>query len=407
MPAHRLIPGVRLAGDRTDGNTAPAAPAPACTGLRQIRPTRAEIDLVALVENARRLAQRVAPADVLAVVKADAYGHGAVRVARALADLAPIGGLAVSLAEEGLELRAAGVSGPVLVMGGVYDGAHRDLVTAELVPVVTTLADVAAFARFQERVTVHAKIDTGMARLGVLVRDLAGFLEGCARFPNVRVAGVMTHLASADCDPELTRAQLQRLAAAVAVVRARVAGPLLVHAANTAAIFNFAESHLGAVRPGLALYGGGAPGLAPVMRLVTGVVALRDVEPGDTVSYGAHFRAARRSRIATLPAGYADGYPRRLSGHLQPPGDPTPVLIHGRRCPVVGAVCMDMLMVDVTDLGPAVSVGDEAVLLGRQAGDEITAAELARRAGLIEYEITCGVSRRVPRVPSVPDMDVA
>jgi alanine racemase len=198
----------------------------------------------------------------------------------------------------------------------------------------------------------------------------------------------MTHLASADCDPELTRLQLARFRAALPEVRARARGPLLVHAANSAAVAGFPESHLDAVRPGLALYGG-------VLRLATAIAQLRDIDAGDTVSYGAHFRAAGPTRIATLPVGYADGYPRRLGEHVA--GRPSHVLVRGRRCPVVGAVCMDMLMVDVTALGDVVAVGDEVVLLGRQGAEEITAAELAARAGLIEYEIMCGISKRVPR----------
>jgi alanine racemase len=384
MPAHRLIPDVRRPEDVSDGKNL----------LARIRPTRAEIDLATLVANAARVKQAVGAAGVLAVVKADAYGHGAVPAARALVARAPILGLAVSLAEEGLELRGAGVGGLILVMGGVYGVAHRDVVAAGLTPVVSELADVEAFARAGRPLDLHVKLDTGMARLGVRPEHLADLLEGIARHPQLRVAGFMTHLASADSDPELTRLQLDRFAAARPAAVALAGEPLLCHAANSAAVAAHPASHLDAVRPGLALYGGGAPG---VMRLVTAVAQLRDLAPGDTVSYGGHFRAARPTRIATLPVGYADGYPRRLSSQLQPDGDPTPVLVRGRRCPVVGSVCMDMLMVDVTEL-PNVSVGDEAVLLGRQGDVEITAAELARRAGLIEYEITCGVSKRVPRI---------
>lgn len=387
MPAHRLIPHVRRAEDLSDGKSV----VPTYMGSGRIRPTHAEIDLAALVANAARVKAKVGEAEVLAVVKADAYGHGAIPAARALVDHAPIGGLAVSLAEEGLELRRAGIAGPILVMGGVYGTAHRDITAAGLTPVVSELADVAAFARGGKPVDVHVKIDTGMSRLGVRPEHLAELLDGIAAFPNVHVTGYMTHLASAESDPELTRLQLARFQTPPGVPR---------HAANTAAILHHPESHFDAVRPGLALFGSwgdGSAELEPVMRLCTAVAQLRDLAPGDTVSYGAHFRAARPSRIATLPVGYADGYPRRLSSQLQPPGDPTTVLLRGRRCPVVGSVCMDMLMIDVTDV-PEVHIGDEVVLLGRQGDEEVTAGELARRAGLIEYEITCGVSKRVPRL---------
>jgi alanine racemase len=370
-----------VVGERSPDRLAAAPP-------RDLRPTRAEIDLGALVENAAGVKARVGGAGVLAVIKADGYGHGAVAAARALTARAPIAGLAVSLAEEGVELRRAGVTGPILVMGGVYGGAHRELSALDLVPVVSDLADVEAFARAGRPVPVHVKLDTGMARLGVRPEHLDEFLDGIEQFPNVRIVGFMTHLASADTDPELTRLQLARLRAALPRVRARAHGPLLVHAANSAALLGFPESHLGAVRPGLALYTG-------VLRFVTAIAQLRDLVAGDTVSYGAHYRAAGPTRIATLPIGYADGYPRRLGAPVA--GAPTDVLVRGRRCPVVGAVCMDMLMVDVTALGAEVAVGDEVVLVGRQGAEEITAAELAARAGLIEYEILCGVSKRVPR----------
>jgi alanine racemase len=383
MPTHRLITDVRRVEPLTVGDLDPPP--------RDIRPTRAEIDLGALVANAVAVKARVGGAGVLAVIKADGYGHGAVPAARALTAHAPIAGLAVSLAEEGIELRRAGIAGPILVMGGVYGDAHRDLVALDLTPVVSELADVEAFARaggLGGPAGVHVKLDTGMARLGVRPEKLTAFLDGCARYPNIRVVGFMTHLASADSDPELTRLQLARFAAALPEVRARARGPLQVHAANTAGLFNFPESHHDAVRPGLALYRG-------VLRFTTAIAQLRDIDDGDPVSYGGHFRAAGRTRIATLPVGYADGYPRRLGEHVA--GRASHVLVRGRRCPVVGAVCMDMLMVDVTALGDLVAVGDEVVLLGRQGGEEITAAELAERAGLIEYEIMCGISKRVPR----------
>jgi alanine racemase len=401
MPAHRLISDVRRAEELSDG------PGPVAGLLPRIRPTRAEIDLDVLVQNAARIKQAVGAAGVLAVVKADGYGHGAVPAALALVARAPIAGLAVSLAEEGIELRQAGIKGPVLVMGAVYGRSHRDVAEAGLTPVVSELEDIEAFGRLRRPLEVHLKLDTGMARLGVRPAELDAVLGAVARFPGLRVAGFMTHLASADTDARATRLQLERFEAAWPRVRARVDGRVVRHAANSAAIALHPEAHLDAVRPGLALYGGASPG---VMRFSTGVAQLREIATGETVSYGGTFRAARPSRIATLPVGYADGYPRRLSSDLQPADDPTPVLIGGRRCPVVGAVCMDMLMVDVTDL-PAVARDDEAVLLGRQGAAEITAAELARRAGLIEYEITCGISKRVPRlyagVPSPPTGDEA
>ncbi len=332
MRAHRLIPSVTLVDERPQLG-------------RPIRPTRAEIDLGAVVDNCIRLKHLVGDPDIYAVVKADAYGHGAVPVARALVSGAPIAGLAVSLAEEGLELRRGGVRAPVLVMGGVYAGAHRDLVGLDLTPLVSDLGDVEAFAdaasSMGTRARIHVKLDTGMSRLGVRPAGLAAFLDGVAHHPEVEITGFCTHLASADSDPELTNLQLDRFEAAIPLVRRHVGeGDLVLHAANSAGTLNFRRAHYDAVRPGLALY----CGTDPAMRFVTAIAQLHDLEAGDTVSYGALWRAPGRARVATLPVGYADGYPRRLTGSGE-------VLVRGRRCPVVGAVCMDMTMIDVTALG--------------------------------------------------------
>jgi alanine racemase len=376
-----------------------------------VRPTRAEIDLEAVLHNAREV-QRVVGNQVglLAVVKADAYGHGAVPVARALADRGGVRALAVSLVEEGLELRRAGVRGEILVMGGVYGGAHRELLAHDLVPIVSDGADLEPFARaaaaLGRRARMHLKVDTGMSRLGLRTEGLAAFLDALSGHPELEVVGLCTHFATADAaDGSQTRSQLARFEEARRLFDSRGIQPVLLHAANTAATFHHPEARFDAVRPGLALYGGGGGGtpadgeaaaaLRPTIRFVSAVAQLRDIAAGDTVSYGAHWRAPVASRIATLPVGYADGYPRRLSVGA---GEHAEILVGGRRCPVVGAVCMDMTLVDVTALGDDVRVGDEAVLLGAQGDERITTTELAERAGLIEYEITCGISKRVPRV---------
>src|SRR5262249_42494341 len=214
-----------------------------------IRPTRAEIDLDALRANAAWVKRHIGAAQLLAVIKADAYGHGAVTIARALGETAA-SGLCVSLTEEGFELRGAGIGAPILVMGGIYGGAHDDVLAHDLTPVVFDLQDVEAFARSGRTVGVHVKVDTGMSRLGVRPEHLDEFLEGCARFPGIRIEGLMTHLATADSDAELVHLQLDRFAAALPRVRAEACGPLLLHAANTAGTLGFPEAHLDAVRPG-------------------------------------------------------------------------------------------------------------------------------------------------------------
>jgi len=370
---------------------------------RRIRPTRVEIDLGALTGNVATLTELVAPARVIAVVKADAYGHGAVRVAEALAAAPARPALAVSLLEEALELREHGVGGDLLVLGGCYADRHAEVVAHDLQAVVIACADLERFAATGKRVRVHLKVDTGMSRLGLPHPDddggaaLERALALIAAHPTLELAGLLTHLAAADgVDPAPALAQLRKFEA----VRARVAAAglrPLVHALNGAGALRFPEARLDAVRPGLAIYGippdpavVPAPPLRPAMRLCTEVIALRDVPVGRQVSYDGLFTATRPTRVAVLPVGYADGYPRRLSNR----GD---VLIGGRRCRVLGAVCMDMTMVDVTDHAAPVQPGDEAVLLGVQGAEAISARELAERAGLSPYEIPCAVSKRVPR----------
>jgi alanine racemase len=360
-----------------------------------IRPTRAEVDLAALKDNLRALRTHLAGsrASVHAVIKADAYGHGAVPVATAL-ERAGVDGFCVSLVEEGIELRRA-TRAPVLVLGGFYGAAHRDVVEHGLTPVVFDLSDVEKLARAagDRRVPIHIKVDTGMARLGVSPSALPDFLAKVKDFTNVEVVGICTHLACADADgDEATQHQLERFDA----VLKQVGRPKVVHAANSAGAVRFPASRYDLVRPGIALLGDAAspqavlPGAKPVLRLVTRVIALHDIEAGDGVSYGALWRATRRSRIATLPIGYADGYPRRQTNTGE-------VLLRGHRAPVVGAVCMDMFMVDVTDIAGA-AVGDEVVLLGEQGKERISASDWARWAGTANYEIYCGISKRVPRV---------
>ncbi len=371
------------------------------TGNGPIRPTRAEVDLDAIVSNARELAARVS-AKILGVVKADAYGHGAVPVARALVERGGVFGLMVSLVEEGFELRRAGIGGPMIVMGGVYTGAHRDVLAHDLNPVVSEWSDVEAFARAaaaaNTRARIHVKADTGMSRLGVRAEEIGPFLDRVLAQPAIELVGLCTHLASADDDdPTATKQQLARFDAALAVAKARGVRPEIVHAANSAGALRFPEAGYDAVRPGLVIYGGGEALGGPghqAMRLVTAISRVAEVRAGESVSYGGLWVATRATRVATLPIGYADGYPRRLSSTIGR-GE---VLIRGRRCPVLGAVCMDMTIVDVSSLPADVGIGDEVVLLGAQGDDRISAAELASRAGLIEYEITCGVSKRVPRV---------
>jgi alanine racemase len=375
----------------------------------------AEISLDAIVENAAVLRRHVGPAvGLYAVVKADGYGHGAVAVAHAL-EAAGVDLLAVSLVDEGLELRAAGLSGRIVVMGGDYGAAHSELLAAGLEPIVCEPSDLAQFRRAARvagrAVSVHLGVDTGMARLGV---DPAGFapllataLEGAHR-EELRVVGIATHLATADeRDDSGVRLQLEAFGPVLDAVATHwppaAVGRPAIHVANSAATLRLPVAHFDAVRPGLALYGIAPDGLPreaeparslrPAMQLTSRIIALRTIQPGAGVSYGWKFRAARTTTVATVPVGYADGYPRRASAQAQ-------VLVAGRRCRVLGVVCMDMLMVDVTELmgRTAVGSGTPVVLLGAQDDERISVEEMAHWAGVIPYEIICGISKRVPRV---------
>lgn len=362
----------------------------------RFRPTYARVDLDALSANVSRLGE-LAGVPLWAVIKADAYGHGAVAVGRALAGHRAVCGLAVSLLEEALELRAHGVGGPILVMGPCLGGGHREIAAHKLTPLVSSFDDLEKLNVLAAAPPVHLKVDTGMSRLGFAVDELDR-----AATRGLVIEGIGTHLACADDDdpddPEcLTRKQLIRFASACARVKRR-AGDVQRHAANSAGLIKFAGARLDAARPGLAMFGNGhgrdLAGLAPVMTLVSEVAQVREVRAGESVSYGALWRAERDSRIAIVPVGYADGYPRRLTGRAG-------VNIGNTRYPVVGTVCMDMIMVDVSratidGLSP-VTPGDEVTLLGGQGQTRITAGELASWAGFSEYEVTCGISKRVPR----------
>ncbi len=368
-----------------------------------IRPTAVEIDLAALADNARAIAG-LAATSLCAVVKADAYGHGAPGVATALEAAGAVASFAVSLVEEGVQLRDAGVRAPVLVMGPSQRGGYAEMRARDLTPVVSDAGDLDELARVGPR-ALHLKVDTGMGRLGVPVADAAA-VAARARALGLELAGVMTHLASADTDDPgepgcQTWRQLDAFAGVVAAVRA-LAPAALRHAANSSGTMLFPSARLDLVRVGRALYGNGAwPADAALatprrqaMRFVTHVAQLRHVAVGDHVGYGALWTATRPTRCAVLPVGYADGLPRRVTGTGA-------VVIGGRRCPLVGAVSMDIALADVTAL-PGVALGDEAVLLGAGAGphgeDTITTAELAAWSGLTPYEVTCGISKRVPRV---------
>ncbi|HSL55915.1 MAG TPA: alanine racemase [Pyrinomonadaceae bacterium] len=372
------------------------------------RPTWAEIDLNNLAANFNQIKQRVSPtARVMAVVKANAYGHGAVECARRLAREGA-DWFGVALPEEGIELRASGITQPVLCLAGYWPGQAAACVRHALTPVVYRREMIEALNQAAANAgvvaDVHVKIDTGMGRLGVRFDELSEFVAALEQFRNVRIDGVMTHLAAADdeaCRP-LTRDQIQRFEDAITAFRDHGYRPTHLHLANSAGVFGHRESWGNLVRPGGVLYGlwrdvlplsTSRPGLLPVMSLHSRICLLKWVPPGETIGYGCTFEASRRSLIATVPVGYHDGYMRGLSNRAH-------VIVRGTYAPVVGRVSMDLTLIDVTDVA-GVEVDDQVTLLGWNRDNaelKITAEELARIVGTLSYEVTCGVSGRVPRV---------
>ena len=370
-----------------------------------IRPTTAHVDLDALKSNYRSIVEFVAreqPAHVpgvIAVVKANAYGHGAGQVARALED-AGAGLLACADIEEASVLRAAGVRAQILVFGALSVSDLDGLFDCDLTPTISTpgaaRAVQAAAARYKRRVRYHLKIDTGMNRLGFRFDNLRRTLPALLASENLELEGLYTHFATADVpDSPLFDQQRVRFERVIGEVAALGGVPRFRHASNSAALLRDSRVWFDLVRPGLLLYGIVPPPLAstvalePVMRLVSRVVAVKGMRIGESTGYGARFIAERPTTLAIVPAGYADGLDLRLAGRGA-------VLIRGRRAPIVGSVCMDMLMADVT--GMDASPGDEVVIIGAQGDDRIDAREIAATIGTIPWEVVCRVGSRIERV---------
>jgi alanine racemase len=358
------------------------------------RPTWAEIDLAAFDRNIDAIVARLPEGSrLIAVLKANAYGHGAVQLAKRC-DLARVAMIATSLLEESLELRRAGIELPLLVLGPltteaqVVEAMNNDIRIG--IPGPEELELACRVARERE-VVVHLKLDSGMGRMGIVESELPRAMDMIAATPKLNVEAIYTHFASADDVAEpFTLDQIARFRTLVATLADAGLRAPLHHLANSAGTMRGLVVPGEFVRVGLALYGAEAvERLEPVMRWRTEIARLKELPAGHSVGYGTAWRAQRFSRIATLPVGYADGYNRLHSNRGE-------VLVRGRRAPVVGRVSMDLVTIDVTDIEDA-QVGDEVVLLGRQGGDEISVEELAEKLGTISYEVLCNVGARVPR----------
>jgi alanine racemase len=367
------------------------------------RDTYAEIDLDAIEHNVRQFRRRY-PSRVrlMAAVKADAYGHGAVPVSKAALS-AGATDLAVAFLDEALELREAGITAPILILGYTPDRGIRPAVEAGVALTVyreeslPALADAAV--KTGKAVRVHVKVDTGMGRLGLAREELVPFMQKLTAVPGVHVEGLYTHFACADeRDKTYTRKQYETLTRMVEDLRRENLPVPRVHSANSAAAIEFPEMADGMIRLGISMYGyypseevdREAVHLKPALSLKTRIIHLKQPKAGTGISYGKTFVADGTRWIATLPIGYADGFNRLLSNRGS-------ALVRGKKVPVVGRVCMDQTMVDVTDAMPA-AVGDEVVLYGQQGDAVIHVDEVARLLGTISYEVTCMIGRRVPRV---------
>ena len=365
------------------------------------RPTYAEIDLEALRHNFEQ-AKNAAGKDkkIMAVVKADAYGHGAAPLALALekfgADF-----LAVALTEEGIELRKAGVILPILLFGGFFPGQEETLLRQRLTPILFDLDAAERLNRAAQKAgrlhPFHLKIDTGMSRVGFPWDRLDQVLSALQGFSFLRLEGILSHMALADdLKNPFNQVQIGRFRQACDLVRKAGFQPCLNHISNSAALFSWDIPECNLVRPGITLYGSHPSplfykklNLKPVMNLRSSIAYIKEVPPGTGVSYGHKFVTSKTTRLATIPIGYADG----LNRHLSNCGE---VIISGRRAPIAGIVCMDWTMIDVTHI-PEARVGDVVTLMGTNGNDCISAEEWAEKVGTISYEIFCQISKRVPR----------
>jgi alanine racemase len=363
------------------------------SGVRH-RPTWVQVDLDAVRHNVRVLTPPTAA--LMAVVKANGYGHGDVEVARAAVE-AGAAWLGVALAEEGLRLREADIEAPILVLSELPPGAEAGALAADLTPTLYTAEGLARLAEAAagRSVGVHVKVDTGMHRVGVYPPEgTAAFLDRVAA-AGLRLEGLFTHFATAGEDALMVDEQLALFLKIVEDVRAAGHTPPLLHAANTAGTILHPDAHLDLVRAGIGIYGllpepgvGQDLSLRPALTWRSAVSMVKRLPAGERTSYGQRYRLERDAWVATVPVGYADGYPRLLSSRAD-------VLIGGRRCRVAGNVTMDQLIVDCGEMEPA--PGQEVVLLGRQDGEEVSAEELAGLADSIAYEIVTGIGERVPR----------
>lgn len=366
------------------------------------RPTWVEIDLNALRHNLLAVKKRVGPQiKILGIVKADAYGHGDYEVSRVLLNNG-VEMLGIAILEEGIQLRDKGINAPLLILGGIFEEQIDSIIHYDLIPTVydLKLAEVLSkkAAYFNKKLKVHVYVDTGMGSIGVKHDNAVEFVKFVKDLKNLIIEGIYTHCSSSDeKDSAFTNLQIKRFRDVLdALDTSKVRIPLR-HMANSGAILGYPESYFNTVRPGLSLYGlypsedvSRDIGIRPVMSFKTRIIHIKDMESGDVVGYSRVYRIAKPTRVATLPLGYDDGYNRLLSNQGE-------VIIRGKRASIIGRVCMDQCFVDVTNIKD-VFVGDEVVLYGSQAQETISVESIAKQLNTIPYEVTCSISKRVPKI---------
>ena len=376
-----------------------------CLEIDPSRPTRAEISIPALINNFQIAREMTAPGThIIAMVKANAYGHGILRVTRELI-AAGVDYLGVAYLEEALYLRKCGITAPIIVLGAVNSWQIDEFINHDIEITSSSLAKSQAISetavRLHKTARVHLKIDTGMGRIGVQWYNAEKFIKDSQELPNLAIIGLFSHFAKADCDPGFTGLQIERFSKIANQLNRENRCPSLLHIANSAGLLNFPESHFNTVRPGLMLYGYNPNGylpkarfndreLLPVMTLKTKVSYFKVLPPDSGISYNHTYTTSKQTRIVTLPIGYGDGYPRLLSNKGQ-------VVIRGQQYQIAGNICMDQMMIDIGSDGTAYN-GDDVLLFGRCGQSRIPLESLADAIGTITYELLCQIGNRVPRI---------
>ncbi|MCM1538563.1 MAG: alanine racemase [bacterium] len=376
------------------------------TGGPQFQRVCAYIDLDAVKDNLHRIHARMPKgAKLAAVLKADGYGHGSVAIARELEQEDFVWGYALAVAEEAYQLREAGIKKPILMLGYTFPDYYEDLIRQDIRPAVFSLEMAKAFSeaacRIGKTVRIHIKVDTGMGRIGIFPGgEGVAFVDAVSKMEGLEIEGIFTHFAKADeADKTDTRRQAARFTELIARIEQQTGLVIPIkHCSNSAAILELPEFCMDMARVGIAMYGllpsdevrSDVVPLTPALSWKSRIAFVKILEAGASVSYGGLFTAKEAMPVATIPVGYADGYPRSLTGRGS-------VLIKGKRCPILGRICMDQFMVDIREV-PDAKVGDEVVLLGEDRGERITAEELGTRSGRFNYELVCDINKRIPRV---------